>query len=302
MAPNGKSKKAATPSFEEVEAKRLDMVKSLTAVAEAMEAATTTLRAYLQTAPDALHEPEPETAAAGKKRKAEEKRKNKDPNAPKRPVTGYLAYSKDQMPILKQAHPDMPHQALVGLITERWKAMGDEEKKPYNDTFAAAMDDWRKETQEYKAHHDPAAIVAPAMAAASAVTAAAVSSGKVINPEADTATDAGTEDEESSTGSSSSSESEEEAEENEDKDATAKAPPAKRAKKEAAAPAPPAATPSKTQQKPKSTPAAAPVSSGKKSAATEKKSTKAKKTEVAAPAPASGEETPAKKRGRKAKA
>lgn len=145
-----------------------------------MEAATSTLRAYLQTAPDALPEPVAETAAAGKKRKAEEKRKNKDPNAPKRPVTGYLAYSKDQMPILKQEHPDMPHQALVGLITERWKAMGEEEKKvnfgydqssaalqklildhlqPYNDTFAAAMDDWRKETQEYKAHHDPAALV-----------------------------------------------------------------------------------------------------------------------------------------------
>ncbi|KAJ9127861.1 hypothetical protein QFC24_000145 [Naganishia onofrii] len=129
MAPNGKSKKAATPSFEEVEAKRVDMLKSLTAVAEAMEAATSTLRAYLQTAPDALPEPVAETAAAGKKRKAEEKRKNKDPNAPKRPVTGYLAYSKDQMPILKQEHPDMPHQALVGLITERWKAMGEEEKK-----------------------------------------------------------------------------------------------------------------------------------------------------------------------------
>ncbi|KAJ9107870.1 hypothetical protein QFC19_002776 [Naganishia cerealis] len=302
MAPNGKKKETA-PSFEDVEAKRLDMLKSLTAVAEAMEQATSSVRTYLQYAPNGLQEPV-ETAAQTKKRKADEKRKNKDPNMPKRPVTGYLAYSKDQMPLLRQAHPDMPHKALVGLVTEKWNQLGEEEKKPYNDTYAAAMEEWKEKTHEYKSTHDAGAAVAPAMAAASAVTAAAISAGKVINPDAETASEAGSDDEESpasgTSGSSSSSESEdEEVEEDEHAD---QAPPAKKAKKEAAT-----ATPSKSQQQQKPKSAGAAPASGKKAAATpsatetsKKAGKNGKKTEAAAPA--SSEETPAKKRGRKPKA
>lgn len=105
------------------------MVKSLSAVAEAMEAATSSVRAYLEFAPHALTEPPALTAEGTRKRKAAEKKKAKDPNAPKRPVTGYLAYSKDQMSKLKEAHPDMPHKALVGLITEQWTNLPEEEKK-----------------------------------------------------------------------------------------------------------------------------------------------------------------------------
>lgn len=105
------------------------MVKSLTAVAEAMELATTSVRAYLEFAPGALTE-DPEAAArTAKKRKAADKKKAKDPNAPKRPVTGYLAYSKDHMHALKEANPEMPHKVLVGLVTEQWNNLPEGEKK-----------------------------------------------------------------------------------------------------------------------------------------------------------------------------
>jgi hypothetical protein len=105
------------------------MVKSLTAVAEAMELATTSVRAYLEFAPGALIE-DPEAAArTAKKRKAADKKKAKDPNAPKRPVTGYLAYSKDHMHVLKEANPEMPHKVLVGLVTEQWNNLPEGEKK-----------------------------------------------------------------------------------------------------------------------------------------------------------------------------
>lgn len=122
-------KKHAVPSFEDVEAKRLEMVKSLTAVADAMQAATTSVRAYLDYAPGALTEDPAVAAASAKKRKAADKKKAKDPNAPKRPVTGYLAYSKDHMHKLKEANPEMPHKALVGLVTEQWNNLPEEEKK-----------------------------------------------------------------------------------------------------------------------------------------------------------------------------
>lgn len=127
MAPNGKKKSA--PSFEDVEAKRLEMVKSLTAVADAMQLATTSVRAYLELSPGALTEDPATAALTAKKRKAADKKKAKDPNAPKRPVTGYLAYSKDHMHKLKEQNPDMPHKALVGLVTEQWNNLPEEEKK-----------------------------------------------------------------------------------------------------------------------------------------------------------------------------
>ena len=171
MAPHGKKK--STPSFEDVEAKRLEMVKSLTAVAEAMQLATTSVRAFLELSPGALTEDPATAALSAKKRKAADKKKAKDPNAPKRPVTGYLAYSKDHMHKLKEQNPDMPHKALVGLVTEQWNNLPEEEKKvsvwrkerktfpinercwqPYNDQFAAAMKEWKEETQEYKASHE----------------------------------------------------------------------------------------------------------------------------------------------------
>lgn len=149
MAPNGK-KKAGSPSFDDVEAKRVEvrfirfsnlldhspgilffpqMVKSLSAVADAFEAATSSVRAYLECAPHALTEPAASATDGSKKRKAVKEKKVKDPNAPKRPVTGYLAYSKDQMPKLKEANPEMPHKVLVGLITEQWANLPEEEKK-----------------------------------------------------------------------------------------------------------------------------------------------------------------------------
>ena len=127
MAPNGKKKSA--PSFEDVEAKRLEMVQSLTAVAEAMQLAATSVRAYLELSPDSLTEDPAAAALTAKKRKAADKNKAKDPNAPKRPVTGYLAYSKDHMHKLKEQNPDMPHKALVGLVTEQWNNLPEEEKK-----------------------------------------------------------------------------------------------------------------------------------------------------------------------------
>lgn len=150
MAPNGKKKADSPPSFEDVEAKRVEvrlirvpnlpnhspvilfipqMVKSLSAVADAFEAATSSVRAYLDCAPHALTEPPALAADGSKKRKAVKEKKVKDPNAPKRPVTGYLAYSKDQMPKLKEANPTMPHKVLVGLITEQWTNLPEEEKK-----------------------------------------------------------------------------------------------------------------------------------------------------------------------------
>jgi hypothetical protein len=104
------------------------MVKSLAAVADAFEAATTSVRAYLGLAPHALTEPAA-SADGSKKRKAAKEKKAKDPNAPKRPVTGYLAYSMDQMPKLKEANPAMPHKVLVGLIGEKWANLPEDEKK-----------------------------------------------------------------------------------------------------------------------------------------------------------------------------
>ncbi|GHJ85783.1 hypothetical protein NliqN6_2185 [Naganishia liquefaciens] len=281
MAPHGKKK--STPSFEDVEAKRLEMVKSLTAVAEAMQLATTSVRAFLELSPGALTEDPATAALSAKKRKAADKKKAKDPNAPKRPVTGYLAYSKDHMHKLKEQNPDMPHKALVGLVTEQWNNLPEEEKKPYNDQFAAAMKEWKEETQEYKASHENGN-----------ANAAAASTSKPADADSDAEAESDDENSKSSSSSSSSSETEEaeakedEEEEEEEEEVEEPQPPAKRTKRDntAATPASKKDSKSKKAEAPAETPLA-------------KKESKSKK--AAAPVPAA-EETPAKKRGRKPKA
>ncbi|GAN07545.1 non-histone chromosomal protein 6 [Mucor ambiguus] len=65
------------------------------------------------------------------------KRGKKDPNAPKRGLSAYMFFSQDKRAQVKEENPEASFGTLGKLLGEKWKAMSDEEKKPYVDKAEA---------------------------------------------------------------------------------------------------------------------------------------------------------------------
>jgi len=58
-------------------------------------------------------------------------KKEKDPNAPKKPVTSFLVYSAEMRPIVREEYPELKVTEVAKELGKRWKELSDGEKKPY---------------------------------------------------------------------------------------------------------------------------------------------------------------------------
>lgn len=65
-----------------------------------------------------------------------EKRKKKDPNAPKKASSAYLFYVNAKMAKARKDHPDYTMPQIISHIAPGWKALSEKEKKPYQDMAA----------------------------------------------------------------------------------------------------------------------------------------------------------------------
>ena len=70
--------------------------------------------------------------------KAANAKKEKDPDAPKKPQTSYFLYMNAKRPEVKAADPKLTFGELTKKLTEMWKALSDTDRKVYED--AAAKD------------------------------------------------------------------------------------------------------------------------------------------------------------------
>uniref|UniRef100_A0A8C6RUE7 Transcription factor A, mitochondrial n=1 Tax=Nannospalax galili TaxID=1026970 RepID=A0A8C6RUE7_NANGA len=61
-------------------------------------------------------------------------------NYPKKPMSSYLRFSTQQLPIFKAKHPDAKLSELTKKIAAVWRELPDSEKKVYEDDFKA---DWK---------------------------------------------------------------------------------------------------------------------------------------------------------------
>jgi hypothetical protein len=98
-------------------------------------------RAMHAHASDRLHPVASEESAKGKSKAAHlledgegtKKRKRntkpKDPNAPKRPASSYILFQNEVRKELKEQHPNLSNADLLGMISEQWKHMSDEQKE-----------------------------------------------------------------------------------------------------------------------------------------------------------------------------
>eukprot|EP00980_Cylindrotheca_fusiformis_P004799 scaffold1028_cov135-Cylindrotheca_fusiformis.AAC.9 len=85
--------------------------------------------------------------SGGKKAPA---KKKKDPNAPKRGMSSFMFFSNELRPKLKEEQPDLSFTEIGKEIGARFRALTDEEKKPYEKQAAKDKERYQDELASYK--------------------------------------------------------------------------------------------------------------------------------------------------------
>lgn len=76
-------------------------------------------------------------------------KKEKDPNAPKRALNGYMYYSKERRATLKAERPDLKTKELSVVMGQEWNAMSEDQKRPYSVKGAADKERYAQAKASY---------------------------------------------------------------------------------------------------------------------------------------------------------
>ena len=86
------------------------------------------------------------------------RRAKKDPAAPKRPMSAFLKFSKNQRAIVKEKNPDMSNTDVSRLLGEMWRNSRASEKSPYEEEelrerhkYKEEMKRWREQKAKFDA-------------------------------------------------------------------------------------------------------------------------------------------------------
>ncbi|KAL2168444.1 hypothetical protein VTG60DRAFT_7246 [Thermothelomyces hinnuleus] len=93
-------------------------------------------------------------AAKGRSGKAEKKRSKKDPNAPKRGLSAYMFFANEQRENVREENPGVSFGQVGKILGERWKALSDKQRAPYEAKAAADKKRYEDEKQAYNAQAD----------------------------------------------------------------------------------------------------------------------------------------------------
>eukprot|EP00010_Vexillifera_abyssalis_P002858 CAMPEP_0201552090 /NCGR_PEP_ID=MMETSP0173_2-20130828/13675_1 /ASSEMBLY_ACC=CAM_ASM_000268 /TAXON_ID=218659 /ORGANISM="Vexillifera sp., Strain DIVA3 564/2" /LENGTH=213 /DNA_ID=CAMNT_0047962509 /DNA_START=26 /DNA_END=667 /DNA_ORIENTATION=- len=128
------------------------------------------LAAFKETHP-LLEEDDEDAKPAAKKQKV---RKTKDPNRPKRPLSGFLIYSGEHRAGIKEKNPEASFGEMGKILGAQWKALSEDEKKPYMEKAAILKEEYLLKVKEYdekKAQEEKDAAAAQDAAAQAAAAA-----------------------------------------------------------------------------------------------------------------------------------
>jgi len=81
------------------------------------------------------------------------KRKKAGSGAPKKPLSGFMFFSKEQRPILKGENPDIKFSEMGKLLGDKWKNLTDDEKNKYNDMNKVDKERYADEFEKWKDEH-----------------------------------------------------------------------------------------------------------------------------------------------------
>ena len=78
------------------------------------------------------------------------KRKKKDPNAPKRPLSAFFLFCHDERPAVKAIHPTHSVGEIAKELGERWNKIAPELKSKYEAKAQVDKGRYEKDMQQYK--------------------------------------------------------------------------------------------------------------------------------------------------------
>lgn len=93
----------------------------------------------------------PKAAAKTKTGKVEKRRTKKDPNAPKRGLSAYMFFANEQRENVRDENPGITFGQVGKLLGERWKALNDKQRTPYEAKAATDKKRYEDEKAAYNA-------------------------------------------------------------------------------------------------------------------------------------------------------
>eukprot|EP00624_Nannochloropsis_granulata_P005174 evm.model.NODE_36432_length_17199_cov_28.734461.7 len=88
--------------------------------------------------------------ASGLTKGERKKRAKKDPNAPKKSLSGYMLFTQASREQLKVEQPSLKVTEVSKVMGERWRGMSAEEKKPFEDQAKEAKVKYLEDVRAYK--------------------------------------------------------------------------------------------------------------------------------------------------------
>lgn len=81
--------------------------------------------------------------------RAKAKPKKKDPNAPKKPLSAFFAFSKDKRAEVQADNPDKKGKDISSILGKLWREQPDEVKKKYKAEYEKLMKEYQSQMSEY---------------------------------------------------------------------------------------------------------------------------------------------------------
>jgi hypothetical protein len=76
-------------------------------------------------------------------------KKHKDPNAPKRPKTGFLIFCDEFREKVKDKQPDLQMCDVMKELGKIWGSYTDDQKETYNQQYRDSRNDYEEQLEEY---------------------------------------------------------------------------------------------------------------------------------------------------------
>ncbi|KAH8732364.1 non-histone chromosomal protein 6 [Phaeosphaeriaceae sp. PMI808] len=91
------------------------------------------------------------TRGKGKGAKADGGKKKKDPNAPKRGLSAYMFFANEQREKVREDNPGIKFGEVGKLLGEKWKALSEKQRTPYEAKAATDKKRYEVEKAAYQA-------------------------------------------------------------------------------------------------------------------------------------------------------
>ncbi|GES58528.1 non-histone chromosomal protein 6 [Aspergillus terreus] len=81
-------------------------------------------------------------------------RRKKDPNAPKRGLSAYMFFANENRDKVREENPGITFGQVGKMLGEKWKALSEDDRRPYEEKAAADKKRYEDEKASYHAAGD----------------------------------------------------------------------------------------------------------------------------------------------------